>query len=485
MDQIQLVKFSIEVSNEMTTFKVEIYQLRRQKLVQQVKSGLILLLGNVDSPFNSADNCYRFRQASSFLYFCGLDSPGLAVLVDAETGREILFGKQQSLDDVIWSGPQPTLQHKAEQVGIAEVAPVSDLKNLLSASIAAGRTVHYLPTCRAENKIILGGLLGKSITDVDKDVSISLIKAVVALRSIKGEEEIVELEAAADLGYQLHTTAMKMARAGVYEWEISGELEAVAARAGRMLSFPPIVTIHGETLHNHQRNNQLQDGDLLLVDCGAESCLHYASDHTRTVSVGGKFSPRQRDIYQVVLAVMSRARELIRPGIAYLDVHLAACRTLVEGLHSLGLMHGGVDQAVAAGAHALFMPHGLGHMLGLDVHDMEDLGEDYVGYDGTIQRSTQFGFSGLRLGRELQEGFVLTVEPGIYFIPKLIEQWKNEGRHAEFINYARLSEYLKFGGIRLEDDLLVTNQGSRLLGQPIPLQIEEIENGTGLSLTAC
>ncbi len=462
-------------------FTTEIYQKRRQQLSQQVKSGLILLLGNLDSPINSAGNCYRFRQDSSFLYFCGLDQPEVSILLDADSGGEILFGRKQSLDDVIWSGSQPSLQSQAERVGISEIASIDNLRNMLSAAIAAGRTIHYLPTCRAENKIRLGNLLGKEIADIAKDSSPTLIKAVVALRSIKGEEEIAELDTAADLGYQLHTTAMGMAREGIYEWEIAGELEAVAARAGRMLSFPPIVTIHGEILHNHQRNNQLQNGDLLLVDCGVESRLHYASDHTRTVPVGGKFSSRQRGIYQVVLSAMERAKELIRPGIAYLDVHLAACRTLVEGLHSLGLMQGNVDQAVAAGAQALFMPHGLGHMLGLDVHDMEDLGEDYVGYDDRIQRSTQFGTSGLRLGRELQEGFVLTVEPGIYFIPKLIEQWQEADQHAEFINYARLTEYLDFGGIRLEDDLLVTKEGNRLLGRPIPLQIDEIESKTGIS----
>lgn len=462
-------------------FATEIYQLRRKKLVQQVKSGLILLLGNIDSPFNSADNCYRFRQDSSFLYFCGLDQPGLVILLDTDSGDELLFGRQQSLDDVIWSGSQPSLQSQAERVGISAAASISTLENVCSSAMAEGRTIHYLPTCRTENKITLGKLLGKNTIAVDKDVSPMLIKAVVALRSIKGEEEIAELDAAADLGYQLHTTAMGMARKGVYEWEIAGELGAVAARAGRMLSFPPIVTTHGETLHNHQRDHQLQDGDLLLVDCGVESRLHYASDHTRTSPVGGKFSSRQRDIYQIVLASMERARELIQPGIAYFDVHLAACRTLVEGLQSLGLMQGNIEQAVATGAHALFMPHGLGHQLGLDVHDMEDLGEDYVGYDDKIQRSTQFGTSGLRLGRELQEGFVLTVEPGIYFIPKLIEQWKETGRHAEFINYAKLTEYLDFGGIRLEDDLLVTKGGNRLLGRPIPLQIDGIESKTGIS----
>ncbi len=467
----------------MTLFKTEIYQLRRKKLVQQVNNGLILLLGNVDSPFNSTDNHYRFRQDSSFLYFCGLDQPGLAMLLDTETGSEILFGKQQSLDDVIWSGSQPSLQSQAEQVGISGANSIDNLGGILSAAIAAGRIIHYLPTCRTVNKTYLAELLEKNIEVLDKEISPTLILAVVALRSVKGEEEIAELDGAADLGYQLHTTAMGMAKEGIYEWEIAGELEAVAARAGRMLSFPPIVTVHGETLHNHQRGNYLQNGDLLLVDCGVESELHYASDHTRTIPVGGRFSSRQRDIFQIVLAAMEQARKLIQPGRTYLDVHLAACRTLVEGLQSLGLMQGDIDQAVAAGAHALFMPHGLGHMLGLDVHDMEDIGEVYVGYNDKVQRSTQFGLSGLRLGRELQEGFVLTVEPGIYFIPKLIEQWQATGRHAEFINYTKLMEYLDFGGIRLEDDILVTKTGNRLLGRPIPLQIDKIENRTGFPLT--
>ena len=462
-------------------FATEIYQKRRQHLSQQVKSGLILLLGNLDSPFNSIDNCYRFRQDSSFLYFCGLDQPGFAVVLDADSGCEILFGSQQSLDDVIWSGSQPSLQCQAERIGIAESVSIHKLQDIIAAARKAKRTVHYLPSCRAENRNLLSELLGKSLPAVVADVSPVLIKAVVALRSKKSEEEISELDAAAELGYQLHTTAMGMARAGVYEWEISGELEAIAARSGRMLSFPPIVTTHGEILHNHQRDNQLQNGDLLLVDCGVESAMHYASDHTRTVPVGGKFSSRQRGIYQVVLTVMERARELVNPGVTYLDIHLSACHTLVEGLQSLGVMQGDVKQAVKAGVHALFMPHGLGHMLGLDVHDMEELGEDYVGYDENIQRSTQFGTSGLRLGRELQEGFVLTVEPGIYFIPKLIEQWKKADRHAEFINYAKLTEYFDFGGIRLEDDILVMQEGNRLLGQPIPLHIDEIERRTGKS----
>ena len=463
----------------MTTFTADVYQSRRQRLGQQVNSGMILFLGNGESPFNSPDNHYRFRQDSSFLYFCGLDQPGLAMLLDCETGVATLFGKLQSLDDVIWSGSLPTLERQAEQVGVEATASIDDLQTTLSTAIDLGRTIHYLPTCRAANKIQLAALLGKSIKTLDKEVSPRLIRAVVALRSAKGVEEIAELDAAADLGYQLHTTAMGMAEPGVYEWEISGEMEAIAARSGRMLSFPPIVTVHGETLHNHQRGNRLQKGDLLLVDCGVESRLHYASDHTRTIPVGGHFSSRQRDIFQIVLATLEQARKLIRPGISYLEVHLAACRTLVTGLHSLGLMRGDIDQAVAAGAHALFMPHGLGHLLGLDVHDMEDLGEDYVGYDDKLQRSDQFGLSGLRLGRELQENFVLTVEPGLYFIPKLIEQWQNRKYHTDYINYDKLGEYLSFGGIRLEDDILVTRSGNRLLGRPIPLQPDEIEICSG------
>ena len=460
-------------------FEAKIYQNRRKKLSEQVGQGLILLLGNVDSPLNSADNCYRFRQDSSFLYFCGLDHPGLAILLDTDTGEEMLFGHQQSLEDVIWSGVTPTLLEQAERVGIPVAESIDLLADKLTAAISAGRTVHSLPTCRAENKISLCRLLNTPLPSIAKTVSPVLIKAVVALRSVKGTEEIAELDAAADLGYQLHTTAMKMARSGIYEWEIAGEMEAIAARAGRILSFPPIVTIHGETLHNHRRDHQLHEGDLLLVDCGVESLRHYASDQTRTIPVAGTFSSQQREIYQVVLAAMERARELITPGISYRDVHLAACRTLISGLHSLGLMTGDIDQAVEAGAHALFMPHGLGHQLGLDVHDMEDLGEDYVGYDDKIQRSDQFGLSRLRLGRELQENFVLTVEPGIYFIPKLIEQWQQENRHANYINYAKLTGYLDFGGIRLEDDILLTKTGNRLLGRPIPLQPDEVETCSG------
>ena len=463
-------------------FKTEVYQNRRRRLVRQFEKGLILLLGNGESPINAFDNCYRFRQDSSFLYFCGLDRPGLALLMDVDEGRDILVGEEQTEEDVIWSGLQPPLQEQAEQSGLHATASRDVLKGILRVALDAGRVVHYLPSCRAENVLLLADLLDQSPSFARECASKTLIRAVVALRSVKGLEEIDELEAAADMGCQLQAAAMQMAVPGLYEWQVAGALEAVAVRAGRALSFPPIVTTHGEILHNRQRGKPLCAGGLLLVDCGVESRLHYASDHTRTLPIGGAFTSRQRDIYQVVLMSMEQARELIRPGIAYLEVHRATCRTLVSGLQDLQLMRGDAERAVALGAHALFMPHGLGHMLGLDVHDMEDLGEGYVGYDEKIRRSSQFGLSALRLGRVLEEGFVLTVEPGLYFIPSLIEQWKNADRHAEFINYTKLSEYLDFGGIRLEDDLLVTAGGNRLLGRPIPLSMDAIESRTGRSL---
>lgn len=456
-------------------FEPFIYCRRRLALTRKLSNGLVLLPGNRQSPMNSLDNCYPFRQDSSFLYFAGIDQPGFILLLDLENGDEILAGPRPTQDDLVWSGPRARLEELAEQVGIGHVETLEELKTRVHSAQQSGRTVHYLPSCREENLAFLASLLEISTTALRAGFSRPLIQALVALRSVKSAEEISELEAAAELGYELHRAAMGMAVPGLYEWEIAGELEALAARAGRLLSFRPIVTTHGEVLHNHQRQQRLKQGDLLLVDAGVESEGHYASDHTRTCPVGGRFSSRQRDVYAIVQAALERSRELIRPGVTYLEIHLDVCRTLTMGLRDLGLMHGEVDAAVAAGAHALFMPHGLGHMLGLDVHDMEELGEDLVGYDETIRRSAQFGLSRLRLGRELQPGFVLTAEPGIYFIPGLIEQWRAEGRHNQFINYSEVSRFLDFGGIRLEDDLLLTAEGNQLLGRPLPLGPDEVE----------
>ncbi|MFA8432994.1 MAG: aminopeptidase P family protein [Marinifilaceae bacterium] len=456
-------------------FPKEVYIKRRNRLREIMSNGLVLIMGNPDSPMNAPANIYHYRQDSTFLYFFGLDHPGFAGVLDVDNGKDFIFGNDVDIDDIIWMGPQPSVKDQAKEVGIENTAPFDEIRSLLNEAIQAGRKIHFLPPYRAENKILLEDLLGHRIAKLKDYVSEELIKAVVELRSVKDEYEIKELERAAEVGYQMHVAAMKMAKDGVYEREIAGEVEAISLRAGGMLSFPAIVSKRGETLHNHYHGNQLKAGDLLLVDCGAETDTHYASDNTRTIPVGGKFSQKQKEVYEVVLAGINKGNELIRPGVTYQSIHLEVCKVLAAGLKELSLMKGDVEQAVKAGAHALFMPHGLGHMMGLDVHDMEDIGENYVGYDDEVQRIDQFGTAYLRLGRRLQPGFVLTNEPGIYFIPALIDKWEKEGLHSEFINYDKVNEYRDFGGIRLEDDVLVTENGSRLIGKRIPVSVEEVE----------
>jgi Xaa-Pro aminopeptidase len=456
-------------------FSKETYQNRRAQLRKHVKDGIILLLGNVDVPMNYRANTYKFRQDSTFLYFFGIDHQGMAGVMDLDSGQDTLFGNDVTLDDIIWMGPQPLVSEKASRVGANHSAPFARLFEVAEEARKAGRTIHFLPPYRAENKILLEELLGITPQEQGAKASVELIKGVVALRSVKEEQEIAEIENAAETAWLMHTTAMKMARPGIFEYEISGKMEGIAAAGGGMHSFPIILTIHGETLHNHYHGHQLKKGDLLLVDAGAENPMHYATDHTRTSPVGGKFTPRQRDIYQIVLDANVKAIEAIKPGVPFRDIHFLSAGIIGNGLKELGLMKGDISAAVAQGAHALFMPHGLGHMMGLDVHDMEDLGENYVGYDEEFKRSDIFGTAFLRLGRRLQKGFVLTVEPGIYFIPALIEKWEAEGKFTDFINYGKVKEFIGFGGVRLEDDILVTETGFRNLGKPIPKTIEEVE----------
>jgi Xaa-Pro aminopeptidase len=456
-------------------FSKETYQKRREQLKKSVKEGLVLLLGNVDVPMNYRGNTYRFRQDSSFLYFFGIDHQGMAGVLDVESGEEILFGDDVTLEDIIWMGPQPLVREKAERVGVGRSEPFSRLQEVLDQARKAGRTIHFLPPYRAETKILLDQMLGIPPAEQAGKASAELIRGVVALRSVKEAQEVAELEKAMETAWLMHTTAMKMARPGVYEYQISGTMEGIASAGGGMHSFPIILTVHGETLHNHYHGHQLKQGDLLLVDAGCENAMHYATDNTRTMPVGGKFSQRQKEIYQIVLDAEVRAIEAVKPGVPFRDIHFLAAGIIGNGLKDLGLMKGDIGEAVARGAHALFMPHGLGHMMGLDVHDMEDLGENYVGYDEEFKRSDIFGTAFLRLGRRLQEGFVLTVEPGIYFIPALVDQWEKEGKFTEFINYGKVREYLGFGGVRLEDDILVTGTGQRLIGRPIPKTIEELE----------
>ena len=457
-------------------FNRQTYQNRRAALKSKMKEGVVLLLGNVDVPMNYRANTYHFRQDSSFLYFFGIDQQGLAAVIDLESGTETLFGDDVTIDDIIWMGPQPLLKETAETVGVSNTASSAQLAEVLKQAMDAGRKVHFLPPYRAENKFRLEQLVGIHPGEQPSKASVELIKAVVAIRSIKEEQEVAEIEKAIETAWLMHTTAMKMAQPGVYEYEIAGAVEGVALAAGGTLSFPLILSNRGETLHNHYHGNRLETGDLLLVDGGCELASHYATDHTRTTPVGGRFSQKQKEIYQVVLNAEIKAIESIKPGVPFKAVHLLAAEIVAQGLKDLGLMKGDIPSAVVQGAHALFFPHGLGHMMGLDVHDMEDLGENFVGYDEEITRSDLFGTGYLRLGKRLQPGFVLTVEPGIYFIPALIEKWAAEGKFTEFINYDRVRQYIGFGGIRIEDDVLVTADGYRVLGKPIPKTIEEIEN---------
>jgi len=453
----------------------EVYINRREKLRESMKDGIAIVLGNPDAPMNYAGNIYHYRQDSTFLYFFGIDHPGFAGVFDIDNNKDYVFGNDVDIDDIIWMGPQPSVKDQAAEFSLENCAPFGDLKIFVADAVKAGRKIHFLPVYRAENKILIHEMLGTPLNAIKENASVEFIKAVVALREIKDEYEIKELERAAAIGYEMHTTAMKMAKDGVYEREVAGEVEAITLRAGGMLSFPAIVSKRGETLHNHEHGNLLKAGDLLLVDCGAETDTHYASDNTRTIPVGGKFSQKQREIYEIVLAGINKGNELIRPGVTYQSIHIEVCKVLATGLKELGLMKGDVDAAVKAGAHALFMPHGLGHMMGLDVHDMEDFGENLVGYDDKVQRIDQFGTAYLRLGKELKPGFVLTNEPGIYFIPALIDKFQNENLHTEFINYDKVNEYRDFGGIRLEDDILVTKDGNRLIGKRIPVSVEEVE----------
>ncbi len=456
-------------------FDKQTYVNRREQLRKKVESGIILMPGNVDAPMNYPKNPYHFRQDSSFLYFFGLDQQGLAGVMDIDNGRDYLFGDDVTLDDIIWMGPQPLLKDKAAKVGVESTAPFSALTEVVNEAKKQGRKIHFLPPYRAENKLLLEELTGIKPSKQGQKASVDLIKAVVDLRSVKEDQEIAEIEKAMEVAYLMHTTAMKMAKPGVYERDIAGVVEGIAISKGGMLSFPLILTINGETLHNHYHGNKLEKGRLLLIDGGAENQMRYATDHTRTYPVGGKFSPVQKEIYEIVLDAQIKAIQAIKPEVPFRDIHMLAAQTITEGLQEVGLMKGDAKAAVEQGAHALFMPHGLGHMMGLDVHDMEDLGEDFVGYDEEIQRAKNFGTAFLRLGRRLKAGFVLTVEPGIYFIPALIEKWEKEGKFTDFINYSRVKEYIGFGGIRIEDDILVTKDGYRVLGKPIPKTVEDIE----------
>lgn len=452
------------------------YENRRKALRNKGLNGIALIPGNVDSPMNYPANTYHFRQDSSFLYFFGLDFQGLFGIIDFDSGTDYIFGDDVDIEDIIWMGPQVTLKENAEKVGVINTAPFSGLYDFIAEARAKGREIHILPAYRGENQILLEKLTGFSSLNINEKVSLSLIHAIIDLRSIKEPQEIKEIEKACAIAHKMHVTAMKMAKPGNREQNIAGVIEGIALSGGGMTSFPIILSQNGETLHNHDHSQILEKGRLMLTDAGAESLRHYASDFTRTVPVGGKFTNKQREIYEIVLAANNRATELSVPGTRYLSVHLAAAEVIASGLKDLGLMKGDIKEAVKNGAHAMFFPHGLGHMMGLDVHDMEDLGQIYVGYDDETRPVNQFGTAYLRLGRKLKPGYVITNEPGIYFIPALIDKWRNEGINSDFINFDKVNEYRDFGGIRLEDDILVTENGSKIIGERVPVTPDEIED---------
>ncbi|MEM1359499.1 MAG: aminopeptidase P family protein [Bacteroidota bacterium] len=436
-------------------FSTQTYTDRRQALAASISSGIILILGNREAPINYTDNVYPFRQDSNFRYFAGHNIPDLALTINA-SGQSFLWGDDISLDHVVWMGEQPSVAELAIRIGAERGGTQAELGQLLKKH---AKEIHFLPPYRAERKLYLAEHLGAA-AGASKD----LIRAVIALRSLKSAEELEQMDIAVATSMRMHAAAQAHAAPGQLEAEVAGLIEGIAISADGRLSYPAIVTRNGHVLHNHYHGNVLQKGDLLLIDAGAETPTGYAGDITRTFSVGAPMTFKQRAIWDIVDKAKTDSIAALRPDVIYRSIHDAAGRIIASGLKDLGLMKGDVDEAVASGAHALFMPHGLGHMIGLDVHDMEDLGEDLVGYDEEVQRSPQFGTRSLRLGRRLQAGFALTVEPGIYFIPALIDRWQADGTCADFINFSALASYRDFGGIRLEDNVVVTEEGSRVLG---------------------
>ena len=458
-------------------FSKEVYQERRSRLSQMVESGIVVLFGNNESPCNYPNNAYYpFRQDSSFLYYFGLRRDGLVGVIDIDQQQETLVGDDIDIEDIVWYGSVDSVSDMAAQCGVAHTAPMKQLKTIIDEARSTKRTIHFLPPYRHDNKIQLMDLLGLHPSEQKAAASVRLIKAIVAMRQVKEPREIAEIEKACAIGYQMHTHAMRLTRPGLTEKYVGGQVDGMAHSLGEHESFATIFTQHGEIMHGNPSYNVLESGRLALCDAGAENAENYCSDNTRTFPVNGKFTQRQLDIYSIVEACHDYALQVARPGVRWLDVHMDVCRLMTDKLKELGLMKGDTEDAVRAGAHAMFLPHGLGHMMGLDVHDMEGLGQNYVGFDDETQPSTQFGTNALRCGKRLQEGFVMTDEPGIYFIPALIDDWRAQGLHKDFLNYDLIETYKDFGGIRIEDDILITKDGCRFLGQQlIPYHPKDVE----------
>jgi Xaa-Pro aminopeptidase len=456
-------------------FDSSVYKSRREVLKRTIPSGIILLIGNEESSMNYKDNWYPFRQDSSFLYYFGLPVAGLAAIIDVDNGDETIFGTELTIDDIVWTGPLPSVNEMAQAVGITRNQPYNTIEAVINKAKAGGRTIHIIPPYRPENKIKLAQWLGVSTNGLAHVVSLPLIKAIINQRSYKDSYEVAEMHKAAVISADMHLAAIRFAKPGMKEYEVMAKLKEVAYAHNASLSFNPIVTIHGETLHNLYSGNTIKEGQMVLCDAGASNDMNYAGDLTSTFPVEKKFTTKQKEVYEIVLNAHTTAVGMLKPGIPFKEVYLVAAQKIVEGMQALGVMKGNAKEAVSAGAHALFFQCGLGHMIGLDVHDMEDLGEQYVGYTDTLTKSTQFGIKSLRLGKELEAGFTLTVEPGIYLIPQLIDQWKSENKFTEFVNYQALETYRDFSGIRVEEDYLITKEGCRLLGKKLPMTVAEVE----------
>lgn len=459
-------------------FDKKTYVSRRAKLKELVKNGIIILFGNNESPCNYPSNgYYPFRQDSSFLYYFGLNRDGLVGVIDIDNNTETLVGNDIDIEDIVWYGSVDSVRDMADSVGVAETAPMKSLKTICNDAMRQKRRIHFLPPYRYDIKLQIFDLLGIHPGQQKESASMELINAVVKMRSTKEQQEIEELERAATIGYKMHTTAMRLTKPGLTEKYIGGQVDGVAHSYGAMVSFPTIFSQHGEIMHGNPSMAILESGRLALCDAGAETINNYCSDNTRTYPVNGKFTQRQLEIYSIVEACHDYVLDVAKPGVKYMDVHFAVCRLMTERLKELGLMKGDTDEAVAAGAHAMFLPHGLGHMMGMDVHDMENLDQINVGFDEeTRPRLDQFGTNCLRMGRRLEEGFVVTDEPGIYFIPALIDDWKASGHCAEFLNFDKIETYKDFGGIRLEDDVLITKDGCRFIGKErIPYHPKDVE----------
>jgi Xaa-Pro aminopeptidase len=457
-------------------FKSKVYIKRRKELKKKCKSGILLFIGNDESHVGVRDTVHKFRQNANFLFYWGFSKPGLAALIDIDKSIEILFGHDLTTEEIIWEGKQKKLVEKAKLIGASQTAEMVSLKKVLLNYRKGRRQIHFLPQHNNDSINKISFLLNKSVEQIKLDYSVEFTKAVIEQRSIKTKKEVAEIEKALKITFYTQTTAMKKTKPGKYEFQIVKNMEKILLTKDTRWAYLPIFTVNGERLHNHHYCNKMKKGQLVINDSGAESkTSFYSSDITRTFPVSGKFTKKQKQIYEIVLKSQLEAIKVIKPGVKYLEIHQLTTKVIAEGLHKLGLMKADIAKGIEAGAHALFFPHGLGHMMGLDVHDMEDLGEDLIGYDDKTKRSKQFGTAYLRFGKELQQGHVITVEPGIYFIPQLINQWEKEKKFTEYINYEKAKEYIGFGGIRIEDNILVTKTGNRVLGKPIPKTVSEIE----------